>query len=99
MGLIDDRAALQARWYAEGYFGPETIADHLRRGVELFPQAAMHFVGGPAPTTIHLDEMYARSLRLAGGLAELGVGPGDRIAIWVPNWLQPERQGSQGGAA
>ena len=88
MGLIDDRAALQARWYAEGYFGPETIADHLRRGVEMFPQAGMHFVGGPAPTTIRLDEMYARSLRLAGGLAELGVCPGDRIAIWVPNWLE-----------
>ena len=32
--------------------------------------------------------MYARSLRLAGGLAELGVCPGDRIAIWVPNWLE-----------
>src|SRR5215207_1335695 len=88
MALADDRAALRARWYAEGYFGPETIADHLRHGVEQFPETAMHFVGGPAPTTIRLDEMYERSLRLAGGLAELGVCPGDRIAIWVPNWLE-----------
>lgn len=88
MGLHADRAELRARWYQEGFFGPESIADHLRIGADRFPDAAMHFVGGPKPTSIRLGEMYARSRRLAGGLASLGVGPGDVVAIWVPNWLE-----------
>ena len=88
MNLGADRAILRQRWYAEGFFGPETIADHLRRGAQSFPETAMHFAGGPSPSSIRLDDMFTRSLRLAGGLAELGVGPGDRIAIWVPNWLE-----------
>ena len=88
MNLGADRAVLRERWYAEGFFGPETIADHLRRGAQSFPETAMHFAGGPSPSSIRLDDMFTRSLRLAGGLAELGVGPGDMIAIWVPNWLE-----------
>lgn len=88
MSLADDRRTQRARWYADGFFGHDTIADHLRNGASAFPDAAMHFVGGPTPSTIHLDEMYRRSLQLAGGLAELGVVPGDRVAIWVPNWLE-----------
>src|SRR6476619_373199 len=29
--------------------------------------------------------MHERSLRAAQGLADLGVGPGDRVALWLPN--------------
>jgi len=83
-----DRTELVDRWYREGFYTDRTIGDHLRNGAERFPHAAMHFVGGPEPTTVALGEMYARSLRLAGGLSALGVGPGDVVAIWVPNWLE-----------
>jgi acyl-CoA synthetase (AMP-forming)/AMP-acid ligase II len=88
MTLASDRDELRARWYREGFYSDRTIVDHLRDGAERFPHAAMHFVGGPEPTSITLGEMYRRSLRLAGGLADLGVGPGDVVAIWVPNWLE-----------
>ena len=88
MDLAGDRLALRERWYTEGLFSRDTIFDHLRRGADTFPDAAMHFVGGPTPTSMHLDEMHARSLRLAGGLINLGVQPGDVVAIWVPNWLE-----------
>ena len=88
MDLTADRAQLNERWYREGFYGTETIADHLRSGAEAFPDTAMHFVGGPNPSSIRLAEMYRRSLGLAGGLADLGVGPGDVVAIWVPNWLE-----------
>jgi fatty-acyl-CoA synthase len=34
---------------------------------------------------ITYEELYARSLRLAAGLKDCGIGPGDRVAIWLPN--------------
>lgn len=83
-----DRAELRERWHRDGFFGDESIAQHLRNGATRFPETSMHFVGGPDPTSVPLGAMYDRSLRLAGGLAELGVGPGDVVAIWVPNWLE-----------
>ena len=88
MNLTADRAALTERWYREGFYGQETIADHFRSGAEAFPETAMHFVGGPNPSSIRLGEMYTRGLGVAAGLAKLGVGPGDVVAIWVPNWLE-----------
>ena len=88
MSLADDRAALRERWYADGWYGTESIAQHLQLGVERHPATTMRFVGGPAPTTIRLDEMYARSRRLAAGLASIGVGPGEKVAVWVPNWVE-----------
>lgn len=35
--------------------------------------------------TISFAELHERSLRVAQGLADLGVGPGDRVALWLPN--------------
>src|SRR5215470_15159001 len=40
--------------------------------------------------TITYAELAALTRRAAGGLAALGLGPGDRIAVWLPNvveWL------------
>jgi acyl-CoA synthetase (AMP-forming)/AMP-acid ligase II len=86
--LTEDRAALTQRWYREGFYSHETIGQHFHIGAERFPDTAMHFVGGPNPSSIRLDEMHRRALGLAGGLADLGVGPGDVVAVWVPNWLE-----------
>lgn len=35
--------------------------------------------------TISFSELHEQSLRAARGLADLGVGPGDRVALWLPN--------------
>jgi len=35
--------------------------------------------------TISFAELHAQSLRVAQGLADLGVEPGDRVALWLPN--------------
>src|SRR5262245_11027270 len=35
--------------------------------------------------TISFANLYERSLRAAQGLADLSVGPGDRVALWLPN--------------
>ena len=81
----EDRTAI---WREAGYHSTLTLADHMRRGVEKHPRVAMHFVGGPEPTTVDLAELHGRSLDLAAGLQRLGIGPGDAIAVWVPNWAE-----------
>src|SRR5215831_14439964 len=44
-----------------------------------------------APAVLHgeralsFGELLDRAARAAQGLADLGVGPGDRVALWLPN--------------
>src|SRR5437763_3303067 len=35
--------------------------------------------------TISFAELHEQAARAAQGLADLGVGPGDRVALWLPN--------------
>jgi fatty-acyl-CoA synthase len=35
--------------------------------------------------TLSFGELLDRAARVAQGLADLGVGPGDRVALWLPN--------------
>ena len=88
MNARDDRAVLRERWYREGFYGRATAAELFRAGAEQFPGSTMHFVGGPQARAITLDQLYRDSLRVAGGLADLGVTPGTRVAVWVPNWVE-----------
>lgn len=43
--------------------------------------------------TLTFAQLEDRSARVAGGLAELGVGSGDKVAVWLPNtfaWVELE---------
>lgn len=86
--LAADRATLRRRWYEEGFYGHESFGELLRQGAARFPDATLRFVGGPGAGSYTLDELHREGLRVAGGLAELGVGPGDKVAVWVPNWVE-----------
>lgn len=62
---------------------PPTLVDMLRRSVEQAGQSeAIVEVGGPRLT---YRQLWDRSVRIAGGLAAEGIGPGDRVAIALPN--------------
>ena len=59
--------------------------------------AALAKSHGQHPALIDQDvtttfaELHAQSLQLAGNLAAQGIGPKDRVAVWLPNclaWLQ-----------
>ncbi len=49
---------------------------------EYAPEAPALLHGG---RTISFAELLELSLRAARGLSDLGVGPGDRVALWLPN--------------
>ena len=49
---------------------------------EYAPEAAAFLHG---ERTITFQELLELSLRAAQGLSDLGVGPGDRVALWLPN--------------
>jgi acyl-CoA synthetase (AMP-forming)/AMP-acid ligase II len=54
----------------------------LREAALSMPQRAAVICG---PTAWTYAEVHERACRLAGGLASLGVGRGDRVAIWSAN--------------
>lgn len=53
-------------------------------------------------TAVTYDALLAESRAFASGLAELGVGPGDRVAVWLgnrPEWIVAQLAASYLGAA
>src|SRR6266702_4767255 len=81
-------AALAKRYEAEGWWTRETLGDVLARGLAAAPQAAfrVHSAARPWAGTFGGVERVAR--RLAAGLRDRGVGPGDMIAFQLPNWME-----------
>jgi acyl-CoA synthetase (AMP-forming)/AMP-acid ligase II len=80
-----DRAQLRTRWYDEGHFSSLTLADTLERAADRFAAARLVFAEGDERTEFSLAEMVAQGRRVAAGLRSLGVGPGDVVAVQVPN--------------
>ncbi|WP_309229803.1 AMP-binding protein [Blastococcus sp. TML/M2B] len=68
------------------YTGLErTVVDMLRTTVGRYPErTAVVELGGPSIT---FGELWDRALRVAGGLRDAGVRPGDRVAIRLGNGL------------
>jgi len=61
---------------------PPTVTSALLERTD----AALTFIEGPDLTTsvVSRDEILSRSLRLAHGLRELGMEPGDRVLMMIP---------------
>ncbi|MEU5950680.1 AMP-binding protein [Streptomyces sp. NPDC047525] len=86
--LPDDRAAREALYYQRGWWREETFLDDLRRQARIRPhKLAMAARRLREARTDTLDYIELRQLtdRFAGGLVELGVKPGDFVAVQLPN--------------
>ncbi|BBZ15604.1 AMP-binding protein [Mycobacterium branderi] len=62
----------------------QALSDRLNR----VPDEAFLHCGALSDGWMTLAELDARSSRLAGGLAALGVHPGDRVAVLAPNRVE-----------
>jgi acyl-CoA synthetase len=81
-------AELAKRYEAEGWWTGDTLGDLLARGLREAPGAPfrVHSAVRPWAGTLRDVELVAR--RLAAGLRERGVGPGDAVAFQLPNWME-----------
>jgi acyl-CoA synthetase (AMP-forming)/AMP-acid ligase II len=79
---------LVKRYEAEGWWTRDTLGTLLARGLEQAPEAGfrVHSAVRPWAGTFRDVEFVAR--RLAAGLRDRGVGPGDVVAFQLPNWME-----------
>jgi len=65
---------------------PVSLVEMFRCSVDRAPNAeAVVEEGRPAPRRVSFQELWDRAARVAGGLADEDVRPGDRVAILLPS--------------
>lgn len=74
-----------ARFYSEGLWTAETFFTALEAQVEQRGDKLFLF---DSTTGYTYRELRDEALRVAAGLADLDIGPGDRVAIQIPNWAE-----------
>ncbi len=81
-------AELAQRYHDEGWWTTDTLGDLLARGLAAAPDAEFRVHSAVRPYTGTFAEVEHTARRLAGGLAARGVGPGDVVAMQLPNWME-----------
>jgi acyl-CoA synthetase (AMP-forming)/AMP-acid ligase II len=79
---------LVTRYEAEGWWTQDTLGDLLAGSLAASPKAGfyVHSAVRRYEGTFADVELVAR--RLAAGLRKRGVGPGDVVALQLPNWME-----------
>ena len=79
---------LAKRYEEEGWWTPDTLGDLLARGLAAAPDAEFRVHSEVRPYTGTYADVERTARRLAAGLRERGVGPGDVVAMQLPNWME-----------
>ena len=78
---------LTQRWYDEGYYGERTIRDHVDDNIAQWGEREMVVWSNDRPEATTLGATYERGRLVAGALLDLGLEPGDVVALQMPNWV------------
>ncbi len=81
-------AELIKRYEDEGWWTTDTLGDLVARGLAASPGRRLLGALRRAALRRHLRRRRTRARRLAAGLRKRGVGPGDVIALQLPNWME-----------
>jgi acyl-CoA synthetase len=79
---------LAKRYSQEGWWTPETLGSLLARGLDASPDAGFHVHSAERPWSGTFADVEVVARRLAAGLRVRGVGPGDVVAMQLPNWME-----------
>jgi acyl-CoA synthetase len=71
-----------------GWWNDDSLGQLVERGLRAAPDAPVRIWSGTRPWAGTLGDLLDLSTRFAGGLRSLGVGPGDRVAVQLPNWIE-----------
>lgn len=82
MSITEPRAAGRTRAAAPSGFGTVSVAAILAESAARTPDTTALIVG---ETAIDYATLWSRTRSYAGALRAAGVGPGDRVAVLVPN--------------
>ena len=79
---------LREHYLRSGLWDDTTLGELLVSGLHRCPRQGVHIWSKrhPHAETFASVELLAR--RMAGGLARIGVGKGDRVVLWLPNGLE-----------
>ena len=81
-------AELVQRYYDQGWWTTDTLGDLLARGLVQAPDTEFRVHSAVRPYTGTFAEVEHAARRLAAGLRDRGVGPGDVVAMQLPNWVE-----------
>lgn len=81
-------AELIQLYQQEGWWTQETLGDLLARGLRDSPDTGFYVHSAVRPYAGTFGEVERDARRLAAGLRSRGVGPGDVVAIQLPNWRE-----------
>jgi acyl-CoA synthetase len=79
---------LTKRYEDEGWWRPETLGDLIADGLQANPDTGFWVHSDVRPYEGTFADVERRARRLAEGLRSRGVGPGDAVAIQLPNWME-----------
>jgi acyl-CoA synthetase len=81
-------AELAKRYAQEGWWTRETLGGLLARGLDASPDAGFYVHSAQRPWSGTFRDVEVVARRLAAGLRQRGVGPGDVVAMQLPNWME-----------
>lgn len=76
------------RYEHEGWWTPETLGELLARHLATGPDTGFYVHSDVRPYRGTFADVEREARRLAGGLRRRGVGPGDVVALQLPNWAE-----------
>jgi acyl-CoA synthetase (AMP-forming)/AMP-acid ligase II len=74
-----------AEYYDAGFWRSDTVFDNVSEQATVRPDKVLLFDSTHSYTYAELRD---QGLRLAVGLRRLGIQPGDRVAVQIPNWAE-----------
>jgi acyl-CoA synthetase len=76
------------RYEDEGWWRPETLGELIAGGLAANPDIGFWVHSDVRPYAGTFADVELQARRLAAGLRARGVGPGDAVAIQLPNWAE-----------
>jgi acyl-CoA synthetase (AMP-forming)/AMP-acid ligase II len=81
-------AGLGERYRDEGWWTDESLGSMVARGLDSMGSHHFRVHSAVRPWSGTFAEVDATARRLAGALRHEGVGPGDVVALQMPNWVE-----------